>query len=126
MTWVSFGPLNRGTVILDTTWSGASGERVTNRHSGLVMDVQIPNLNSNARVGLYAWNGENWQRWAFEDPFDKCLDVSDTADGSEIQQYDCYNGTNQQFTLRSTSNEFLGRLCSSEWFSPWASADADG
>jgi hypothetical protein len=107
-----------GTVILDTTYAGASGERVTNRHSGLVMDVQNPNLSNNARVGQYAWNGENWQRWAFEDAgsgyvrirsihSNKCLDVSGTADGSELQQYDCYNGTNQQFTLRNTSNGYV-------------------
>ncbi|MGI5186906.1 RICIN domain-containing protein [Promicromonospora sp. CA-289599] len=107
-----------GTVILDTTYAGASGERVTNRHSGLVMDVQNPNLNNNARVGQYAWNGENWQRWTFEDAgsgyvrlrsvhSNKCLDVSGTADGSELVQYDCHSGTNQQFTLRNTSNGYV-------------------
>ncbi|WP_168209206.1 RICIN domain-containing protein [Agromyces intestinalis] len=112
-----------GTVILDTDYTapggGASGgERVTNRHSGLVLDVQNPNTSNGAKVGQYAWNGGAWQQWKFEDAgsgyvrirsvhSNKCLDVAGTANGAEVQQYDCHTGTNQQFTLRSTSNGYV-------------------
>ncbi|QEO15499.1 family 43 glycosylhydrolase [Agromyces intestinalis] len=101
------------------TGGGASGgERVTNRHSGLVLDVQNPNTSNGAKVGQYAWNGGAWQQWKFEDAgsgyvrirsvhSNKCLDVAGTANGAEVQQYDCHTGTNQQFTLRSTSNGYV-------------------
>lgn len=107
-----------GTVILDTEYTASGGERVTNRHSNLVMDVQNPNTADGARVGQYAWNGNSWQRWRFEDAgngyvrlrsinSDKCLDVSGTVNGSDVQQWDCHSGTNQQFTLRNTSNGYV-------------------
>ncbi|QEO15500.1 1,4-beta-xylanase [Agromyces intestinalis] len=97
---------------------GSAGERVTNRHSGLVLDVQNPNTSNGAKVGQYAWNGGAWQQWKFEDAgsgyvrirsvhSNKCLDVAGTANGAEVQQYDCHTGTNQQFTLRSTSNGYV-------------------
>ena len=82
-----------GTVILDTGYSGSGTERITNRHSGLVLDVQNPNTSNGARVGQYAWNGGAWQRWTVEDVGSgyvrvrsahsgKCLDGSGTANGA--------------------------------------------
>lgn len=111
-----------GTVILDTDYTapggGGSGEKITNRHSGKVLDVQNPNTANNARVGQYDWSGNAWQRWSVEDAgsgyvrirsvnSDKCLDVTGTANGSEVQQYNCWGGTNQQFTLESAGSGYV-------------------
>ena len=107
-----------GTVILDTGYSGSGTERLTNRHSGLVLDVQNPNTSNGARVGQYAWNGGAWQRWTVEDVGSgyvrvrsahsgKCLDGSGTANGAYVQQWDCNGGTNQQFAVQSAGSGYV-------------------
>ncbi|WP_082570830.1 RICIN domain-containing protein [Cellulomonas sp. Root485] len=107
-----------GTVILDTGYAGSGTERITNRHSGLVLDVQNPNTSNGARVGQYAWNGGAWQRWTVEDVGSgyvrirsahsgRCLDGSGTANGAYVQQWDCNGGTNQQFTLQSAGSGYV-------------------
>ncbi|MFC6092343.1 RICIN domain-containing protein [Saccharothrix lopnurensis] len=86
--------------------------RLDVRHSGKSMDVQQPNTDDGARVGQYAYGGNAWQQWQFQDAGSgywrivsrhsgKCLDVvsASTADGAELVQYTCGSGTNQQFQL---------------------------
>lgn len=93
--------------------------RVDVRHSGKAMDVQQPNTDDGARVGQYAYNGNAWQQWRFQDAGSgywrlisrhsgKCLDVvsASTADGAELIQYTCGTGTNQQFQLVASGSHF--------------------
>ena len=93
--------------------------RITNRNSGKVIDVQNPNTSDGAAVGQWAWSGNNWQQWRFEDAGSgyfrivsrhsgKCLDVpaGSTADGSAINQWTCNGGTNQQFQWAATGSYF--------------------
>jgi hypothetical protein len=107
-----------GTVILDTGYSGSGTERLTNRNSGLALDVQNPNTSNGARVGQYAWNGGAWQRWTVEDVGSgyarvrsahsgKCLDANGTTNGSYVQQWDCNGGTNQQWALQSAGGGYV-------------------
>ena len=104
-----------GTVILDTGYTAPGGgttgyERITNRHSGLVLDVQATNTADGANVGQYAWNAGNWQQWQIQTVTGsyvrivsrnsgKCLDVAgwSTADGGNVQQWACTGGNNQQW-----------------------------
>ncbi|QQQ80532.1 RICIN domain-containing protein [Saccharothrix sp. 6-C] len=93
--------------------------RIDVRHSGKAMDVQQPNTDNGARVGQYAYGGNAWQQWQFQDAGSgywrivsrhsgKCLDVvsASTADGAEIVQYTCGTGTNQQFQLVANGSYF--------------------
>ncbi|MFV2084573.1 RICIN domain-containing protein [Micromonospora sp. LOL_021] len=93
--------------------------QVSVRHSGKAMDVQWPNTDNGARVGQYAYNGDAWQHWQFQDAGSgywrlisrhsgKCLDVvsASTADGAELIQYTCGTGTNQQFQMVTNGSYF--------------------
>jgi GH43 family beta-xylosidase len=125
-TWNVDGTPNLGVpVAAGSTLTVPSGEpvvtyqRITNRGSGKVVDVQLPNTADNARVGQWAWNGGAWQQWRFVDAgggyvrveslnSGKCLDVAgrSTADGAGVIQYRCGDGTNQQFQLVSFGSHF--------------------
>ncbi|ONI91919.1 hypothetical protein ALI22I_06535 [Saccharothrix sp. ALI-22-I] len=100
----------------------ATFERIVNRNSGKVVDVQAPNTDDRARVGQYTSNGQPWQRWRFVDAgggyhrieslnSGKCLDVLDrsTADGAAVIQFQCWNGTNQQFQVVQSGAYFTLR-----------------
>lgn len=93
--------------------------RIDVRHSGKAMDVQQPNTDNGARVGQYAYGGNPWQQWQFEDAGSgywrivsrhsgKCLDVvsASTADGAELVQYTCGSGANQQFQMVANGGYF--------------------
>nr|MDT0658651.1 RICIN domain-containing protein [Micromonospora sp. DSM 115978] len=93
--------------------------RINVRHSGKAMDVQQPNTDNGARVGQYAYNGNAWQQWQFQDAgggywrvvsrhSGRCLDVvsASTADGAELIQYTCGGGTNQQFQMVANGSYF--------------------
>ncbi|MCX5259275.1 family 43 glycosylhydrolase [Streptomyces canus] len=117
ITWNADGSPNLGVpVATGTALTVPSGEpvvtyyRVTNRNSGKVMDVQLPNTDDGAKVGQYTSNGKPWQQWRFADMGNgyvhieslnsgKCLDVAgrSTADGAALIQYPCGTGANQMF-----------------------------
>jgi len=93
--------------------------RIDARHSGKAMDVQQPNTENGARVGQYAYNGNHWQHWRFQDAgggywhivsrhSGKCLDVVSASpdDGAELIQYTCGPGTNQQFQMVTSGGWF--------------------
>ncbi|MGM1062216.1 RICIN domain-containing protein [Saccharothrix sp. Mg75] len=93
--------------------------RVDARHSGKAMDVQQPNADNGARVVQYAYGGNAWQQWQFQDAgggywrvvsrhSGKCLDVvsASTADGAELVQYTCGTGANQQFQMVANGSYF--------------------
>ncbi|ATE55802.1 RICIN domain-containing protein [Actinosynnema pretiosum] len=93
--------------------------RVDVRHSGKSMDVQQPNGDNGARVGQYAYGGNPWQQWQFQDAggghwrivsrnSGRCLDVvsASTADGAELVQYTCGTGANQEFQLVASGSHF--------------------
>jgi hypothetical protein len=97
---------------------GTSSARITNRHSGLVMDVDNASTTNGAAVIQYPENGNNWQRWNIVSVGDgyvnirnvhsnKCLDVSGSANGSSVVQWDCWGGTNQQFTLQDAGSGYV-------------------
>ena len=102
-----------------TTNPPATYYRIDVRHSGKAMDVQQPNTDDGARVGQYAYGGNAWQQWQFQDAGSgywrvvsrhsgKCLDVvsASTADGAELVQYTCGTGTNQQFQMVANGDYF--------------------
>ncbi|NUO61520.1 MAG: cellulase family glycosylhydrolase [Hamadaea sp.] len=93
--------------------------RIDVRHSGKTMNVQSPNSDNGARVSQYAYSGNAWQQWQFQDAGSgywrivsrnsgKCLDVvsASTADGAELIQYTCGTGTNQQFQMVANGSYF--------------------
>ncbi|NKY39106.1 family 43 glycosylhydrolase [Cellulomonas septica] len=93
--------------------------RVTNRHSGQVIDVQQGSVADLAVVGQWPSTGSAWQQWRFVDAGSgdvrlqsvnsgKCLDVSgaSTADGAAVIQYTCHDRPNQVFTWRSTGDGY--------------------
>jgi GH43 family beta-xylosidase len=100
---------------------GGSGyERITNRNSGLVLDVQNPNTSDGANVGQYAWNGGNWQQWQIQTVTGsyvrivnrhsgKCLDVNgwSTANGGNVQQWACTGGNNQQWQIQTVTGSYV-------------------
>jgi hypothetical protein len=114
--------------------------RITNRNSSKVIDVQQPNLDNGARIGQWAWGGNNWQQWQFVDRgggyfnivsrhSGKCLDVNgaSTADGATILQWTCGSGTNQQFQWAATGSFFNIRARhSSKCLNVVGSSTADG
>ncbi|WNV85412.1 RICIN domain-containing protein [Umezawaea sp. Da 62-37] len=119
---------NSGANRLRYAWGDNTGDptpptgtfyRITARHSGKVMDVQQPNTDNSARVGQYAYGGNAWQQWQFQDAGSgywrvvsrhsgKCLDIlsASTADGAEVVQYTCGTGTNQQFQMVANGSYF--------------------
>jgi hypothetical protein len=149
-SWSSFTKITcancrHGTAIRDTAFGGptpvpATYYRITNRNSGKVADVQNPNLDNGARIGQWAWNGNNWQQWQFVDKgggyfnivsrhSGKCLDVNgaSTADGATIIQWTCGSGNNQQFQWAATGSFFNIRARhSNKCISVVGSSTADG
>ncbi|MFI9008125.1 RICIN domain-containing protein [Actinosynnema sp. NPDC053489] len=102
-----------------TTPPAGTFYRLDVRHSGKAMDVQQPNTDNGARVGQYAYGGNAWQQWQFQDAgggywrivsrhSGKCLDVvsASTADGAELVQYTCGTGANQQFQMVANGGYF--------------------
>jgi hypothetical protein len=90
--------------------------RLVNQNSGKCLDVQNPNLNDGANVGIFTCNGGAWQNWQLVDLGNgyfrivsqnsgKCLDVSgaSTADGGNVIQWACNGGTNQQWQKTTTT-----------------------
>lgn len=114
--------------------------RINVRHSGKAMDVQSPNTDNGARVAQYAYNGNAWQQWQFQDAGSgywriisrhsgKCLDVvgASTADGAELVQYTCGTATNQQFQMVANGSYFqLRARHSSKCVDVPAASTADG
>ncbi|MFJ8750928.1 family 43 glycosylhydrolase [Streptomyces sp. NPDC102441] len=116
-TWNADGTPDFGTPAASgTALEVPSGEptvtyqRITNRGSGKVIDVQAPNTDNRTPIGQYGWNGAAWQQWRTVDSGNgytsleslnsgKCLDVLDfsTADGASVIQWPCHGGANQQF-----------------------------
>jgi GH43 family beta-xylosidase len=149
-TWNADGTPNFGTPLSlntsitlpagDPGTGGATYYRLTNRNSGKVADVQQPNLDNGARIGQWAWGGNNWQQWQFVDRgggyfnivsrhSGKCLDVNgaSTADGATIIQWTCGSGTNQQFQWAATGSFFNIRARhSSKCINVVGSSIADG
>ncbi|GIF01291.1 RICIN domain-containing protein [Paractinoplanes rishiriensis] len=95
--------------------SGAYYERITNRHSGLVVDVNEHSTADGGNVQQWTWNGTDNQQWEFQNAgggyfrivnrnSGKCLDVNtaSTADGANVVQWACSNGTNQQWQVVAT------------------------
>jgi endoglucanase len=91
--------------------------RVTNRHSGKVMDVIGASTANNAEVNQWTWNGGANQKWEFQDAGSgylrivnqnsgRCLDVesASAADGANIIQYTCGTGTNQQWRMQTVGS----------------------
>ncbi|WP_405757738.1 family 43 glycosylhydrolase [Streptomyces sp. NBC_01420] len=125
-SWRADGTPDFGTpVAVGTPLDPPSGEpavsydRITNRRSGKVIDIQMPNTHDGAVVGQYASNGTAWQKWRFVDVgggysrveslhSGKCLDVRDrsTADGAPVVQWQCHGGTNQQFRREPYGDHF--------------------
>jgi hypothetical protein len=87
-----------------------SWERVTSRHSGLVVDVSGVSTADGALVHQWQWLSGSNQQWQFRDAgggyfsvvarhSEKCLDVSglSTTDGAAVHQWTCTGGQNQQW-----------------------------
>ncbi len=148
-TWNGDGAPNFGTPLSLSTdiaipagdpGTGPTYYRITNRNSGKVMDVQQPNTSNGAKVGQWAWNGNNWQQWQFVDKGSgyfnivsrhsgKCLDVNgvSTADGASIIQWTCGSGYNQQFQWAATGSYFnLKARHSNKCVNVVGSSTADG
>ena len=150
VTWNADGTPNFGTALpLNTAITLPAGDpgspavtyyRITNRNSGKVIDVQQPNTSDGARIGQWAWNGNNWQQWQFQDAgggyfriisrhSGKCLDVNgvSTADGANIIQWTCGTGQNQQFQWVATGSFFnLRARHSGKCINVVGSSTADG
>ena len=99
--------------------TGTTYYSINNVNSGKVMDVQAPNTTAGTKVGQYAWNGNNWQKWSFVDAGSgyfnivslnsaMCLDVNgnSTADGANLIQWNCNGQTNQQFQWKASGSNF--------------------
>ncbi|WP_112263762.1 alpha-galactosidase [Lentzea terrae] len=93
----------------------ATAYTLTAQHSGKLLDVLNLSTEDGADVGQWTANGQNNQRWVFNDSgtvvnvnSGKCLDVHGGAvdDGVRITQWTCHTGTNQQWRLQDTG----GRL----------------
>jgi hypothetical protein len=97
--------------------SGASYERITNRNSGLVADVDQHSTADGGNVQQWTWTGAHNQQWEFQDAgggyfrivnrnSGRCLDVytASTADGANVVQYACNSGPNQQWQVVRTGS----------------------
>jgi len=101
---------------------GASGsfQRVTNRHSGLCLDVAGQSSSNGANVAQWGCgNGQN-QQWRFEDAGSGyvrivarhsglCLDVDgwSTSNGGNVQQWTCSGGNNQQWQVQNAGSGYV-------------------
>ena len=106
----------------DYDFSGGGGsayERITSRHSGLVVDVNAHSTADGANVQQWAWTGGYNQQWEFQDAGSgyfrivnrnsgKCLDVNaaSTADGANVIQWTCGSGYNQQWQVVFVSGSY--------------------
>jgi len=100
--------------------SSGSWERVTSRHSGLVVDVSGISTADGALVHQWQWLSGANQQWQFQDAgggffrvvarhSGKCLDVSgaSTVDGADVLQWTCNNGMNQQWQWVAATDGFF-------------------
>ena len=100
--------------------SSGSWERVTSRHSGLVVDVSGISTADGALVHQWQWLSGANQQWQFQDAgggffrvvarhSGKCLDVSgaSTVDGADVLQWTCNNGMNQQWQWVAANDGFF-------------------
>jgi hypothetical protein len=95
-------------------------QRIANRNSGKVLDVQQPNQSAGANVGQWTANGNPWQAWALvnlgngyynivSSNSGHCLDVSGagTGDGANVVQWTCNGGQNQQWQMVTTTAPYF-------------------
>ncbi|MFD9835759.1 family 43 glycosylhydrolase [[Kitasatospora] papulosa] len=113
-------PVDIGTQLVPPSGEASvTHQRITNRNSSKVVDVQMPNTRDLAVVGQYAPNDAAWQKWRFVGVgagyfrieslhSAKCLDVLDhsTADGAFLVQYNCHGRANQLFQWRATGDGY--------------------
>jgi hypothetical protein len=103
-----------------TTPPTGSWERITSRHSGLVVDVSNVSTADGAPVHQWQWLSGANQQWQFQDAGSgffrvvarhsgKCLDVSgvSTADGAVVHQWTCTSGQNQQWQWVAAADGFF-------------------
>ena len=115
--WPNGGLITHVDIAPGSGSNSAYYERITNRNSGLVVDINEHSTADGGNVQQWTWNGGNNQQWNFQDTGNgyfrivnrnsgKCLDVytASTADGANVVQWACGNGTNQQWQVVSVGS----------------------
>lgn len=114
------GPSTITYALWDHNATPAPSERLTNRNSGLVLDVYQQSTADGGDAVQWAWNGGDNQRWRVQDAGSgyvrivnvnsgKCLDVyqNSTADGGDVVQWTCNGGNNQQWQIQDAGSGYL-------------------
>lgn len=111
---IRFGEWNQ-----DVLGAGAF-EKITNRNSGLALDVYSANTLNGGDAVQWAYNSGANQQWQVQDAgggyvrvvnrnSSLCLDVyqNSTADGGDVVQWTCGNGFNQQWRVQDAGGGYV-------------------
>ena len=100
--------------------NGTPNQRITNRNSGLALDVYFANTLNGGDAVQWAYNGGTNQQWQVQDlgtgyvrvvnrNSSLCLDVyqNSTADGGDVVQWTCGTGFNQQWQAQDAGGGYV-------------------